>query len=602
MDASDARLEPIRLVVWDLDETFWRGTLTEGGIAEHVAATEDTVRELARRGIVSSICSKNDHAAVQAILTERGLWDFFVFPSIAWTPKGARVAAIVDAIQLRAETVLFIDDSASNRAEVAEAVPGIQVCDESVVPALLDHPLAAGKDDGSLSRLKQYRLLEARSRERGREGDDNASFLRTSGIRVEIDHDVEAHLDRVVELINRTNQLNFTKSRLSEDKDVARQELKAQLHATSGRRAAVVRVRDRFGDYGIVGFWMMDGIWVEPYLLHFAFSCRVLGMGVEQWVYARLGRPRLDVVGDVVSTLDDAPDWINLPAGGASEASASRPAPERVRLRGGCELEVLRHFFSFAAREVSSAFVFPRHGQTVWASHAATLFAQPAARTAEGAAALAAIGFRPDDLESRFFEPATGPTCLVLSNSADAHVPLYRHRRLDLAAPVKLFGIDLAAPADDAAIAGFCRANGLSGERAEAFGGWIRTLQRDWAPVAFDDAGLPVLYERIAAAVPPDSLLVVILPLTYADAPDGGTVAFPDQERANDWMRAVAARHGNVAVVDTAECLRSRTELRKMSHLHFARDVYHRLYERIVAIHDARARAGSAVYTQGRVG
>ena len=602
MDRNDDRREPIRLVIWDLDETFWRGTLSEGGIAEHVAATEETVRELARRGIVSSICSKNDHEAVRTVLTERGLWDFFVFPSIDWTGKGARAKTIVDAVQLRPETVLFIDDSASNRAEVAASVPGIQVVDEGRIPGLLADPLLAGKDDRDLSRLRQYRLLEARSSARGREGGDPSIFLRASGIRVEIDHDVEANLDRGVELINRTNQLNFTKLRLPEDGAAARAELRAQLHATSGRRAAVVRVRDRFGDHGIVGFWMMDGIWVEPYLVHFAFSCRILGMGVEQWVYARLGRPRLDVVGDVVSTLEGAPDWINLPEAEVPEEAGARPAPERVRLRGGCELEVLRHFFSFATRDVASAFVFPRDGQTIWASHAATLFAQPAARTAEGSAALAAIGFRPDDLASRFLDPVVGPTCLVLSNSADAHVPLYRHRSLDLVAPVKLFGLDVAAPADDAAIARFCEANRLAGERAEAFGGWIRTLQRDWAPVPFDEVGLPALYERLARAVPADSLLVVILPITYANAPDGGTVEFPDQERANAWMRDVAARHDNVAVVDTADCLRSRTELRKMSHLHFARDVYHRLYERIVAIHDARTRAGFAVYTQGRVG
>jgi FkbH-like protein len=582
VNRSDDGREPIRLVIWDLDETFWRGTLTEGGVAEHLAVAEETVRGLARRGIISSICSKNDHAAVEAVLTQRGLWDFFVFPSIAWTGKGARARAIVEAVQLRPETVLFIDDNASNRAEVAEAVPGIAVADETAIPGLLDHPLAAGKDDHDLSRLRHYRLLEARCRDRGREGGDNASFLRASGIRVEIDHDVEAHLDRAVELVNRTNQLNFTKLRLPEDRAEARAALRAQLHATSGRRAAIVRVVDRFGDHGIVGFWMMDGIWVEPYLVHFAFSCRILGMGVEQWVYERLGRPRLDIVGDVVSTLDGAPDWINQPPDSSAATPALRPAPERVRLRGGCELEVLRHFFSFAARDVSSAFVFPRDGQTVWASHAATLFAQPAARTPEGAAALAGVGFRPGDLEADFLAPTEGPTCLVLSPSADAHVPLYRHRRLDLVVPVKLFGIDVAAPADEAAIARFCEANRLAGERAERFGAWIRALQRDWAPVPFDAVGFPALYERLARAVPADSLLVVLLPITYADAPDGGTVKFPDQERANAWMREVAARHGNVAVVETADALRSRSELRKMSHLHFARDVYHRLYERII--------------------
>lgn len=601
MDRIDDRREPVRLVVWDLDDTLWRGTVTEGGIAEHVTAAEDTVRELARRGIVSSICSKNDLATVEAILVERGLWDFFVFPSVDWTGKGARVKAIVEAVQLRPETVLFIDDSASNRAEVAAAVPGIQIADDRAVAGLLADPLMAGKSDHGLSRLAQYKMLEARGRERSRDGGGNDAFLRASGIRVEIDHDVEAHLDRAVEIVNRTNQLNFTKLRLPEDRDAARAELRAQLHATPGRRSAVIRVRDRFGDHGIVGFWMMDGIWVEPYLIHFAFSCRTLGMGVEQWVYARLGRPRLTVVGEVVATLDAEPDWINLSVEEADGAASIVTAPQRVRLRGGCELEVLRHFFSFATPDVSSDFVFPRDGQTVWASHATTLFDQPAARTPAGAAALAAVGFRPEDLASRFLDPAPGPTCLVLSNSADAHVPLYKHRMLDLAVPVKLFGLDVAAMPDDDAVARFCDANGLAGGRAEAFKGWIRTFARDWAPVPFDDVGFPALYERLAAAVPEGSLLVLLLPLTFANAPGGGTVDFPAQATVNAWLRDLADRHAAVAVVDTAECLRSRDELRKMSHLHFARDVYHRLYERITAVHDAWRRE-AAVYTPGRLG
>jgi predicted enzyme involved in methoxymalonyl-ACP biosynthesis len=77
--------EPVRLVVWDLDETFWRGTLSEGGIRDYVSEHHDTVIELARRGIISSICSKNDHAAVETILREHGLWDYFILPSIVHT-------------------------------------------------------------------------------------------------------------------------------------------------------------------------------------------------------------------------------------------------------------------------------------------------------------------------------------------------------------------------------------------------------------------------------------------------------------------------------------------------------------------------------------
>jgi predicted enzyme involved in methoxymalonyl-ACP biosynthesis len=78
---------PVKLVIWDLDETFWSGTLSEGGatpIDEHV----EMVRALVDRGIMCSICSKNDYGEAKAKLEEMGIWDLFVFPHIAWSPKG----------------------------------------------------------------------------------------------------------------------------------------------------------------------------------------------------------------------------------------------------------------------------------------------------------------------------------------------------------------------------------------------------------------------------------------------------------------------------------------------------------------------------------
>ena len=117
--------EPVRLVIWDLDETFWHGTLTEGGISSYSMDNHNIVIELARRGIMSSICSKNDLSDVKKILVEKDIWDYFIYPSIDWTQKGHRVAGIIESVQLRPETVLFIDDNPSVLAEVKSAVPGI---------------------------------------------------------------------------------------------------------------------------------------------------------------------------------------------------------------------------------------------------------------------------------------------------------------------------------------------------------------------------------------------------------------------------------------------------------------------------------------------
>ena len=117
-------MEPVRLVVWDLDETLWKGTLTEGGI-EIIPANFALIRTLAERGIVSSICSKNDHGAVERILSEAGIWDYFVLPSVNWEAKGPRLRALIESLQLRPASAMFIDDNHLNlKAALHEPAQG----------------------------------------------------------------------------------------------------------------------------------------------------------------------------------------------------------------------------------------------------------------------------------------------------------------------------------------------------------------------------------------------------------------------------------------------------------------------------------------------
>ena len=107
----------IKLVIWDLDETFWEGTLSEGVVLtseNHIAL----IKELTDCGIINSICSKNNESDVIPELDKLGLLDYFVFKSINWEPKGQRVTSLIKNMSLRPENVLFIDDNHQNLKEV----------------------------------------------------------------------------------------------------------------------------------------------------------------------------------------------------------------------------------------------------------------------------------------------------------------------------------------------------------------------------------------------------------------------------------------------------------------------------------------------------
>ena len=216
------------------------------------------------------------------------------FPRSTGSPRAPEFAKLVELVQLRPPTILFIDDNSLNRNDKAKHfVPDMPVVDERAIPYLLDHSRFKGKSDPSLSRLKQYKLLEARKRaESAADGPDNTDFLRRSNIRVRIEHDIEAHIERAVELINRTNQLNFTKRRLPEvDLAEAARQLLEAVNGFDTQRG-LVHVEDNYGDYGFVGLYVLRQT-VRPGsgLQHFCFSCRILGMQVETWLYRRLGRP-----------------------------------------------------------------------------------------------------------------------------------------------------------------------------------------------------------------------------------------------------------------------------------------------------------------------
>ena len=326
----------VKLVIWDLDDTFWRGTLAEGDALEIAPAHVAMVEELTRRGIVNAICSKNDFAAARQRLEQAGVWGHFVFPRIAFAAKGELVRDIIDKAQLRAENVLFVDDNGLNLEEARYYNPGLQTLDAALLPTLLARPGLAGKPDGG-KRLAQYKMLEQRATERS-SASSNEAFLRQSDIRLRIKPTRADDAERVHDMLARTNQLNFTKQRLSLD------EVRA-LIADASRATATVSARDRFGDHGVVGWYCLH----EGRLEHFLFSCRIINLGIEQFVYAHLGRPALDVVGETASSpfdADSALDYITLDAEAAPPAApAAAPQADHRRLKlyasGACDMYYL---------------------------------------------------------------------------------------------------------------------------------------------------------------------------------------------------------------------------------------------------------------------
>ncbi len=278
----------VKCVVWDLDNTLWRGVIGDDG-ADGVQVNPDAralIEQLDQRGIVQSIASKNTYEVAWGKIESLGLQDYFLYPAIHWGPKSRSVQQIADELNINVDTFAVIDDSAFERAEIGARLPQVRLFDAPEIADLLSRPeFNVPVTEASRMRRLSY-LAEAQRKRIAASYDDLDGFLRSCEMHLRIDVPSVAQRDRCLELIARTNQLNLSTRRFTEA------ELDALL-TESGTDCYALSCRDRFGDYGLVGFASIEKRGDGPTLRDFVLSCRVAEKRVEEafvfW-YARKAR------------------------------------------------------------------------------------------------------------------------------------------------------------------------------------------------------------------------------------------------------------------------------------------------------------------------
>lgn len=236
----------------------------------------------------------------------------------------------MEEIKLRAENVLFIDDNHSNRGEVEFYNIGITCIHPDQLSGILNDSAFKGKDDKGHSRLKQYHIMEQRIVAETKYS-SNEEFLRSSHIKIQICSDCLSEESRIYELIQRTNQLNYTKIRST-------QEEVHGLLQNDEYENRYIKASDDFGEYGIVGFYALK----DNRLEHFLFSCRTIGFGIENFIYNRLNYPIINISGEVSTQLskDVNVDWIQVYEDNERvDNSQKKKNNIRVLMVAGCDLE-----------------------------------------------------------------------------------------------------------------------------------------------------------------------------------------------------------------------------------------------------------------------
>lgn len=283
-----------KCLLLDLDNTLWGGVVGEDGVdglriepgdpvGEAFLDFQRAVLDVKARGVLLGLVSKNNREDVEEAFRRLEMplaLDDFAATRIDWQHKHVNVESIAAELRLGLDSIVFMDDNPIECELIRQMLPEVELVGLPEDPAeLADLLLGCWHFDKLVlteedtAKTAQYRDNAARARHR--QGTrDLASYLESLGTAVEIGRAGDAELPRLHQLFGKTNQFNVTTRRYTP----------AELKRFAGSDQWIfewMRVRDNFGDLGLVGAWLVRLDGAEPEIDSFILSCRALGRDVE---------------------------------------------------------------------------------------------------------------------------------------------------------------------------------------------------------------------------------------------------------------------------------------------------------------------------------
>jgi FkbH-like protein len=287
----------VKAIVVDLDNTLWGGVVGEDGVdnllldvnaeGHPYIQMQFLLKHLSQQGIPLCVVSKNNLEDAQAPFLQRDemllkLEDFVYFVA-NWEAKSKNIGDIARKLKLSVDSICFIDDSVYERTETKCALPTL------IVPEMPNDPadrIATLINSGMfvIPNLSQEDLDRATyykadvKREAFANSVDPEAYLQALNMQltpIQID---PSNIQRVVSLINRTNQFNLTNKRHTVQ-DVM------HLINLPGTYAYCYQLQDKFGDSGIIGVLIAIRDAASMHIDTFLMSCRVLNRKVEYAIY-----------------------------------------------------------------------------------------------------------------------------------------------------------------------------------------------------------------------------------------------------------------------------------------------------------------------------
>src|SRR5271157_2354009 len=287
---------PKKGLITDLDDTLWAGILGEDGVDRiswdldrqtHMHGLyQQFMASLAGAGILIAVASKNDPAVVDRAFDRRDLLisrsEIFPF-EIHWSCKSQSVQRILSVWNVSADSVVFVDDSPMEVAEVKAAFPEMECIvfpkgDNQAIWDLLKHLRSVfGKpfltEDDSL-RLRSIQSASAWRNAAQSNVNPANSFLKAAGASIVLVCGRQSEDVRAFELVNKTNQFNLNGKRFSESEWLS-------FFGDPAAFVLTVSYEDKYGLLGKIAVILGKATGRKVTVNVWAMSCRAFSRRIE---------------------------------------------------------------------------------------------------------------------------------------------------------------------------------------------------------------------------------------------------------------------------------------------------------------------------------
>ncbi len=292
-----------KCVVVDLDNTLWGGIVGEDGLEGILLGDEGVgrayrdfqqfLKELHVSGVLLAINSRNNPEDARKVFDEHPScvlsWDDFAATRVNWGDKARNIVELTEELNIGIDSLIFVDDSPMECGRVAEAHPAIDVIQFVDPPELMpDRILRSTRLQPPLLSADDLRRNESYQSEKTRVSlretlTDYEQYLESLGLELSMEMAESADIPRLAQLAAKTNQFNTTTTRYT---------LPELSDALQDPGAILIKLalRDRYGDYGVIGMLLLRSLDDQLHIENYLMSCRVLGRRIEEAVIAVLQR------------------------------------------------------------------------------------------------------------------------------------------------------------------------------------------------------------------------------------------------------------------------------------------------------------------------